>query len=296
MQTLTCVYCGRINAAEERRCGLCGRRLDEDSPQPRPNPYLVARTAALPKAQGPPVAQAIIERRPMEDQPKTPIQESLFSVRELQGEEPKIIDMGRYTGKASRKQSTHRRQTPEGAGSTRGRKPPREMASEQQMLEFPATVPPGRVMESSAESRRVCPYPVAPLTRRSLASAIDMTFVLLVAGLAGLVLRYGPLEGMSFWRAAAWLSGLTAAIAFAYKLTWVLAESDSPGVGWAGLRTIHFDGRPVSKQHRMVRFGAAALTVAAAAFGLWWALWDEERLTIYDHMSSTFLTPDKTEE
>lgn len=170
------------------------------------------------------------------------------------------------------------------------------MASEQQMLEFPVAAHTGRVMRSSAESRRVCHEPVAPRIQRAVAAAIDFTLVLLAAGMAGLVLQYGPLKGLSLWGAAAWLCGLTGGLTLVYKLIWVLTESDSPGVRWAGLRTVNFDGRPVTQQERLKRFGAGTLTIAPVGFGLLWAMWDEESLTIYDHMSSTFLTPETGDE
>ena len=55
-----------------------------------------------------------------------------------------------------------------------------------------------------------------------------------------------------------------------------------------GLRVVNFDGYPADARQRLVRFVCACLSTLAG-LGLLWALFDEEKLTWYDHMSKTFL-------
>jgi uncharacterized RDD family membrane protein YckC len=57
------------------------------------------------------------------------------------------------------------------------------------------------------------------------------------------------------------------------------------------LRLLNFDGRPPTREQRMLRLGASFLSVLSAGLGLLWALVDEESLTWHDHISQTFPTP-----
>ena len=66
---------------------------------------------------------------------------------------------------------------------------------------------------------------------------------------------------------------------------------DSPGKRWTHLRLTNFDGYPPDRMpHRLVRWAASTLSVAAVAAGVLWAMVDEESLTWHDHISKTFLT------
>src|SRR2546425_9293081 len=60
-------------------------------------------------------------------------------------------------------------------------------------------------------------------------------------------------------------------------------------LGWTGLRLINFDGLPIDRRERAVRFAAASFSFASAGFGMLWSLTDEESLTWHDH--KTFPTP-----
>jgi len=67
---------------------------------------------------------------------------------------------------------------------------------------------------------------------------------------------------------------------------------ESAGARWTGLRFINFDGSPIDRRERAIRFAAACLSFFSAGLGVLWSLADEEGLTWHDHMSKTFPTPD----
>jgi len=99
--------------------------------------------------------------------------------------------------------------------------------------------------------------------------------------------------GTVVWsRAAMAIWPLSFALIFLfYKAVACIREVETPGMQSAGLRLLHFDGRPPSKGRRLLRLASSVLSALPVGTGLWWALADEEHLTIYDHMSSTFSTP-----
>ena len=79
-------------------------------------------------------------------------------------------------------------------------------------------------------------------------------------------------------------------IALFYGSLWVLAGSETAGQRWTNLRLINFDGSPIDRRERGIRFAAACLSLCSAGLGLLWSLADEESLTWHDHMSKTFPT------
>ena len=56
------------------------------------------------------------------------------------------------------------------------------------------------------------------------------------------------------------------------------------------MKLINFDGSPIDRRERGIRFAAAWLSLCSAGLGLLWSLADEESLTWHDHMSKTFPT------
>ena len=87
------------------------------------------------------------------------------------------------------------------------------------------------------------------------------------------------------------VGGVTAVFTLFYRFLWCLANGDTPGMRFAGLRLVDFDGRQPDREQRCIRQVAAILSLAAAGLGLVWALVDEENLSWHDHISKTFPTP-----
>ncbi len=70
-----------------------------------------------------------------------------------------------------------------------------------------------------------------------------------------------------------------------------MADTDSIGMRWVGLRLLNFDGMQPNRAERLHRVATSLISTAAAGLGLVWALVDEEKLTWHDHMSRTFPSP-----
>jgi uncharacterized RDD family membrane protein YckC len=89
------------------------------------------------------------------------------------------------------------------------------------------------------------------------------------------------------------LIGLGAAIALTilYRFFWGLLESDTPGMRFAGLKLVNFDGRAPSRRERLNRQAAYIVSLFSAGLGFVWVFLDEESLTWHDHISNTFPTP-----
>lgn len=125
---------------------------------------------------------------------------------------------------------------------------------------------------------------------RLIAAAFDASMVLLALGvfLAIFFLSGGSIE---LSRAnAPFFAGVVVMLALFYRTLWCLANGDSPGLRFAGLRLVDFDGRRPDRDQRGLRQIAEILSVVSAGLGLVWALVDEENLTWHDHISKTFPT------
>lgn len=135
-----------------------------------------------------------------------------------------------------------------------------------------------------------CDAPVASPTHRLLAAAIDASLVLVAVGvflaiffISGGVMAFTR-QNLPFFLSVAVL------VALLYRSLWHLAGGDSPGMCFAGLKLVDFDGRHPDRDQRGMRQIASLLSLVSAGLGLVWALVDEENLTWHDHISKTFPT------
>jgi uncharacterized RDD family membrane protein YckC len=135
-----------------------------------------------------------------------------------------------------------------------------------------------------------CNATVAPPAYRATAAAIDLliplfgfaTFLSAVHYTGGKI----PLDK----QALPMLGGAALLIVLYYRVVCCLGNMDTPGVQWAGLRLLDFDGRIPTRRSRFYRLAGGMVSIISAGIGLLWALADEERLTWHDHMSRTFPT------
>jgi uncharacterized RDD family membrane protein YckC len=135
-----------------------------------------------------------------------------------------------------------------------------------------------------------CDARVALPTQRTIAAAIDGGFVMLGVGffLVGAYaadVDFGLLGNLVVLPAA-----MAAVILVLYRGLWALVNRDTPGMRFAGLRLVDFDGRTPKRDRRILRQFAGLLSLVSAGVGLAWALVDEENLTWHDHISRTFPT------
>ncbi|MEP7353736.1 MAG: RDD family protein [Acidobacteriota bacterium] len=140
------------------------------------------------------------------------------------------------------------------------------------------------------EAARCCDALVALPSHRLIASAVDGTLILLAVGV---VVGMFVLGGGEFaWTRTTFIgfAGLLTTVVILYRALWSMADGDTPGMRFAGLRLVDFDGRRATRNQRIIRQIAGVLSVISAGVGVVWALLDEESLTWHDHISKTFPT------
>ncbi len=269
---MNCQYCRATNSEDDHRCQRCGRRLQE-GPGPTAS-YSREATARVLE----PVAQAVGPQpasRPIGS--TIQYQRALFSQREY----PSAVEIPAKDGAARTERVAER---------PRGRKP--RPSPGQQRLDFPnggvgaqPSAPlPGTMID--------CDALTAVVSARVTAFAFDATMMLsgIAVFLGALHFRMGTIPMDK--RSLPWLVGAALFIAGLYKALWCLGNGDSPGMRWAKLRLIAFDGRPPTRRQRIRRALSGAFVSSAMGLGLMWALVDEEALTWHDHISKTFPTSD----
>jgi len=283
-----CQYCHAINEADERRCARCGRRLHFANPRTAPPEYTPdvqpLQTSTAPALQFlklvPEPVETKVEDRPEGRPPQ--YQPSLF--RDLNG--PKVIPIPTLTPlrePASREpQRTAPR--PRRNGQTR-----RNAPQSQQDFEFHEEVK-NLPLEMQVEVI-YCDAPVALPAHRIIAAAVDSSMVLIALGLFLGVFFLSGGDMVLNRQTIPFLAGVAGVIALFYRFLWCLANGDTPGMRFAGLRLVDFDGRAPDRDQRGMRQVASLLSLISAGLGLVWALVDEENLTWHDHISKTFPTP-----
>lgn len=298
---MECQYCHAINEVQERRCARCGRRLSSaDGPSSRRefNPLdaqAPVQTATAPALQflrlvPDPVERPQAERQPEPEkenppQPLEPFryQPSLF--RDMNG--PKVVPIPTLTplrepGSREVRTAQRRQRNPQ----TPRRNSPSHLQENFDFHEETKHIP----LEMQVEVI-YCDAPVALPAHRIIAAAVDVSMVLIALGLFLGVFYFAGGEMVLNRGTIPFLIGVAAVIALFYRFLWCLTNGDTPGMRFAGLRLVDFDGRPPDRDQRGMRQVASVLSFISAGLGLVWALVDEENLTWHDHISKTFPTP-----
>jgi len=279
---MQCKHCRAWNEEDERRCVRCGRRLHFAAPRPMPDSYTGA-AATAPALERYPVAMPAPE--PAARPNPLPSQASLF--RDVSGS-PKVIAIPTLTPvrpvereeisqqRRAKPRQAQRRSTAQNARS-----------SQQQALEF---YPTSDAAPSTLTPVIYCDAPVALPTHRLIAAAFDASMILLALGafLSIFYLSGGQIELTR--RTVPLFAAVVVVLALFYRVLWCLGNGDTPGMRFAGLRLVDFDGRTPDRDQRGMRQIAGILSVISAGLGLVWALVDEENLTWHDHISKTFPT------
>jgi len=249
------MVCRAANVPSDERCARCGRRVHLASPRPAPLEFQPA-----------PESQPALFREPLQGGAK------IIPIPTLTPFRPPEVEP--------------RKTRPRSQAAPRSRK-----ATNQQVLEFPDT---GTISSGNDsllhEETIVCDAPVAPPMHRMIAVAVDtgLLSTAVVGFLAAFYLTGGRL--VLDRQTLPLLLGIAVVIAFFYRCVWCIAGTDTPGMRFAGLRLVDFDGRTPDRDQRTIRQVAGLLSVVSAGLGLVWALVDEESLTWHDRISKTFPT------
>jgi len=284
---MNCLYCGTDNDPADHRCHRCGRRLSHSPARPAPDVYPTAGARALAAEAVTQVANSSDRHpEPVPERPtrrRSPYQPALFTTRDL----GRVVPIEAYQVR------------PEALpGSRRGKRPGREPQSpdgsvslQQQTFQFAAATARAKAV---AEPLRYTKAPVATATHRVLAAVLDQSLVMVAVGITASVIHtliqmFLDAEFLS-GNTLPFFGGLAVFFTVGYKLMWAMSGMESPGVKWAQLRLLNFDGLPATRQERWKRLAWSCLSVLPAGFGLLWALVDEEALSLHDHCSKTFYT------
>lgn len=288
---MNCPHCNVSIHEDEHRCSNCGRRIGHSSaPLLASRSGAAVRSAAAYKLET--VAATYAEPAPgprlessnpsaISSLPRHlgPMQSALFVVREAS----KVMSIDGTTEVAE--------------PPRRARKPAAKSSylPYQGVLEFvPASVPAPRTLPTSVEAVIYCDYPVATRMHRFLAGLMDFALVvgcmLMFLGVLFFSCEELPWAGLDLTSMVA-IGVSTGLLGFLYEAYWIVAGVPSPGMEWAGLRLVHFDGHEPSSSDNGKRILGGLISVMAAFIGLAWAFVDEECLTWQDHISRTFPTP-----
>ncbi|HLJ14144.1 MAG TPA: RDD family protein [Bryobacteraceae bacterium] len=170
----------------------------------------------------------------------------------------------------------------------------RRPLTDQQMLDF---MPPSQDRQAAiADPVVACGIPVAGRIHRMLANVLDISMVVMALGLFLLVFSLGGGDVVLNRQTLPLFAFITVVLGLFYRFLFCFSGADTPGMRWAQLRLMNFDGYTPSHEQRTYRLLGSCLSLLAAGLGLLWALVDEETLTWHDHMSKTFPTPHRSAE
>jgi uncharacterized RDD family membrane protein YckC len=170
---------------------------------------------------------------------------------------------------------------------------------QQGVLEFvPVAAPQARKLATSVDARIYCEHEVASVSHRTFAALYDLGYIgLLLLTFLG-ILSWGCddlLPALMDPVSAAVLAAGAVLIGLLYHAVFLSVRGRTPGMEFAGLRLVDFDGRQPNEEQLVMRIFGNFVSVLPAGVGLLWALVDEENLTWQDHISHTFPTPVTTE-
>jgi len=196
---------------------------------------------------------------------------------------PKVIPIPTLTPTRPLSRETHSIRRVQARTAAR---PRRALSDSQQALEFQDAELAG----NSQADLIYCDAPVALPAHRLVAAAVDTSMVLIGLGIFLLIFFLGG-DLVINCQTSPFLIAVGAVIALFYRSLWYFGNGDTPGMRFAGLQLVDFDGRRPDREQRGMRQVAGLLSLLAAGLGLVWALVDEENLTWHDHISKTFPTP-----
>jgi uncharacterized RDD family membrane protein YckC len=276
---MQCRYCQAWNESDERRCVRCGRRLH--LPVPREGSTTLALSTSTAPALLDDDEPVLFEPPKTVEPAKHPVYQPLL-FRDAAGS-PKVIPIPTLTPMRPKEYE----EATQHAARTPSRSRTRRASDSQQSLDFPGTQ---KTIGTQVEAVIYCDAPVALPAHRAIAAAFDAAMVVMAMGVflaiffvSGGVIAFTK-QNIPFFL------GVGVVMALFYRFLWCVADGDTPGMRFAGLRLVDFDGRTPDREQRGMRQVAGILSLLSAGLGLVWALVDEESLTWHDHISKTFPT------
>jgi uncharacterized RDD family membrane protein YckC len=297
---MQCNSCGAVNPPEATRCQRCQIRFTA--------PVRYQQSAAAPQldfvqsgddrsAEDRPSGRAFgVLTNPSASRVATPMQPDLFAY----APQGKVVRMRNFTA-APHAQHVRQAPPPPAAGEDSASDPlyahaksaPRRRFSTSQS-EFNFEPPAHRPF--SNELKPVNGLSAAPLSVRFYSLLIDALVVLVLSIMfaaavfvafraSGESLTMEDLFAMPWYLPAA----IPVALSLGYKALWAVFEHPTIGLQSFGLDVISMDGHRPTIGQRMVRVFAGWLTIGGMV-GALWAVVSQERYSMQDMISQTFLT------
>ncbi|MBI2686742.1 MAG: RDD family protein [Acidobacteria bacterium] len=290
---MICSRCAHWNNEDDHRCAKCAARLSDRQVESAFHSQgalamqPLARESATALLEAPPAIEPERETKPRMPRYVTSLQQSLFALREA----GKIVSID---GEEAAPRPAKRPPIP-----YKRRQPTASYLPQQGVLEFvPMAVPQARKLATSVDARIFCEHEVASVPHRMFAALYDLGIIgTMVIAFLGL-LYWGCDDlgaALSDPVSAAVMASGVVLIGLLYHTVFLAVRGQTPGMQFAGLRLVDFDGRETSDEQLQMRIFGAFVSVLPAGLGLLWALVDEESLTWQDHISHTFPTPIATE-
>jgi len=268
---MTCGFCGSRNGDGEHRCRRCGRR---------PGDTLTTEFAHRTQGQ--------LAMQPVLQEVEAPVRSNVRAFQPSLFPSPSnVIPFEAYSPVEPRARQPRAETTP-----AKPRAPRKKPVPEGQgQLDFLAPAPPKpRTLSTTVEAMIFCDAPVAVTLHRAVATALDWSMVLIAYGafltvfhFMGGTFEFNKTNALVF-------GGALLLFATVYGMLWSLCGSETPGMRWANLRLLTFEGFPPDRKHRVMRFIGSALGVCSI-IGAAWSIIDEEGLGWQDYISRTFPTP-----
>jgi uncharacterized RDD family membrane protein YckC len=73
-----------------------------------------------------------------------------------------------------------------------------------------------------------------------------------------------------------------------YQMLFLTLATATPGMKYAHIRLITFDGRTPTRAQRIRRFFSLLLSIMPVGLGLAWAIFDEDHMSWHDRLSHTY--------
>lgn len=130
---------------------------------------------------------------------------------------------------------------------------------------------------------------MAPLSLRLLAFVVDGSLIV-AAFLAAARLALGHANALPGPRAVELGTAFALLlIAAAYQTLFFTLASATPGMKYAGIGLVSFDGASPSREQRIRRLKAMLLSILPLCLGLVWSVFDDGHFTWHDRLSRTYL-------
>jgi uncharacterized RDD family membrane protein YckC len=295
---MQCNSCGATNPPEAIRCQRCQIRFTA--------PARYRQSAAVPQldfvqdVQSSPAPHTFgVLSNPTSNRMHTPLQPDLFSY----APQGKVVRMRMTIATPAAQPERTARPAPPPASAkgspsedplyARGKSAPRRRSSSSQS-EFSFEPPTHRPF--SNELKPLHGLSAAPLRVRFYSLLIDALVVavlsIMFAGAVFVALRAsGERLSLAELSAVPWLllAAIPVALSLGYKALWAVFEHPTIGLQSFGLDVISMDGHRPTIGQRMVRVFAGWLTVGGMV-GALWAVVSQERYSMQDMISQTFLT------